>query len=102
MRAPLFLAMSFAACGNNLGSGNPDMATAALPPNALTVQIGPFDIASGEEIVKCSVVKLPNTSDIDVVRLQTTLAPGSHHLVLYRSAETMEIAPYDCTSFEGV
>src|SRR5438477_654514 len=69
---------------------------------AVQVQIGPFQIASGQEIVKCSVVKVPFGSDTDVVRIHTTLAPGSHHLILYRSVETQERAPYDCTSFAGV
>jgi hypothetical protein len=80
--------------------GNPDMARPL--DGSLRVQIGPFELQSGQEIVKCAVVKLPSTVDTDIVRIHTTLAPGSHHLVVYRTNATAEREPYDCTSFDGV
>jgi Copper type II ascorbate-dependent monooxygenase, C-terminal domain len=76
--------------------------TGGNPPAPFTVSIGPFSLASADEIVKCAVVKIPTTVDTDVVNIQTTLLPGSHHLILYRTTATAEKAPYDCSSFEGV
>jgi hypothetical protein len=97
----LFLAsLLVAACEKGPGGGGPDMARPL--DGAVSVTIGPFQIGSGVEIVKCAVVKVPFDVDTDVVRIHTDLAPGSHHLILYRSVETQEQPPYDCTSFAGV
>ena len=111
---------SGAACGNNAGTGGDggggggdggggggdgggggggDMAVA---PGTFSVSIGPFALAAGQELTMCSIVKLPISTDVDVVRIQTTLAPGSHHLIVYRSAATAEAAPTACSSFDGV
>jgi hypothetical protein len=57
---------------------------------ALSVSIGPIPLAPGEEKTVCTTVRLQNTADVDVVALTTTLAPGSHHLILYRSTATVE------------
>jgi hypothetical protein len=73
-----------------------------LPSNALEVSIGPLPVAAGQEIVMCSTVRLPGAEDVDIVRIQSELAPGSHHLVLYRSDALTETAPRRCTSFDGV
>jgi hypothetical protein len=97
MRFCVLASLLLAACDNGALKASSDPL-----PGALAVTIGPFDIASGAEIVMCSVVRMPTTAAVDVTRLRTTLAPGSHHLVLYRSVEKSERAPYSCTSFEGV
>jgi hypothetical protein len=76
--------------------------TGGMPPGPMTVSIGPFSLPSTKEIVKCAVVKLPSTVDTDVVDIKTTLLPGSHHLILYRTTATAEKPAYDCTSFAGV
>jgi hypothetical protein len=93
----LLLAIFLAACDHG-APGN------SVPPltGAVKVSIGPFTLQPSDEIVKCAIIKVPIETASDVVRLHTTLAPGSHHLVLYRSTETSERAPFDCTSFDGV
>jgi len=96
----VLFALFLAACEGAPGGGGPDMAKPL--DGAVSVQIGPFQIGSGVELVKCAVVKVPFDADADVVRIHTALAPGSHHLILYRSTETAERAPFDCTSFDGV
>jgi hypothetical protein len=46
---------------------------------------------------------MPTTSATDVVGIATTLAPGSHHLIAYRSNATTEnLTPTPCNSFQGV
>jgi hypothetical protein len=93
----LLLAMLLAAC-DHATPGN------TTPPltGGVQISIGPFQIDSGQEIVKCSIVKVPFDTATDVVRIHSMLAPGSHHLILYRSMETAERAPFDCSSFDGV
>src|SRR5438094_861120 len=67
-----------------------------------TATIGPFTLNPSDEIVMCSIVQLGNTTAIDVVRMDTTLALGSHHLIAYRSSATATQAPQPCKSFDGV
>ena len=76
--------------------------TGGQPGQPFSVTIGPFSLASAQEIVKCTIVQLPTSVDTDVIDIKTTLLPGSHHLILYRTNATATKAPYDCTSFEGV
>jgi hypothetical protein len=91
--------------GNDLSmtpSGG-DMAMQPQPPGSFSVNIGPINLNPGEETVVCSTVRIPTTADTDVVRMQTTLRPGSHHLILYLSADTIESPmPTPCGSFDGV
>lgn len=75
------------------GSGNPDLA--GLP--SLPVTIGPIMLAPGQERTVCSIVRLGNATDIDVLRIDAKLLPGSHHLIFYKSSETVERPqPFDC------
>ena len=78
----------------------PDSGTApdaGVAENILTLAIGPVPLKAQEERTVCSRFKLPTTAAIDVTKLRTTLAPGSHHLILYISKETTEQkAIYDC------
>lgn len=68
-----------------------------------TTGIGPFTVGKFEETTKCVVVRLKNPGSAYVKRISQTLAPGSHHLVVYRSTETQEIPePFNCTPFLGV
>ena len=71
--------------------------------SSLSVEIGIPAIAAGVEETVCTTVQLPNTTDIDVTQLVAVLAPGSHHLILYRSTETVEApTPTACMPFEGI
>src|SRR5262245_50314095 len=73
--------------GGDGGTGGQDMAS-----NAATVPlgIGPLNLAAGEERTICSTFRLPTTKPIDVVQIDTVLAPGSHHLIVYKSMDTVE------------
>jgi hypothetical protein len=59
-----------------------------------------WSMAPGEERTRCIVVRLGNDAAIDVHRIRTRLAPGSHHFIVYRSSETRERPePFDCQPF---
>jgi hypothetical protein len=48
-------------------------------------------------------MRLNNPSAVYVPRITAALAPGSHHLVVYRSQATTEsLTPTPCTAFQGV
>lgn len=107
---PLLLALALAIAGCNasgLGSdngGSPADAVAAAPSDlamaprgpdlaglqTIELSIGPIPLAPGQETTVCTVVKLPTQVPIDVVQIDSRLAPGSHHLVFYKSALTQE------------
>jgi hypothetical protein len=81
--------------GGTGGAGGQYMQVAQL-------QIGPFNLPAGET-TQCITLRLPNDTAIDVTRIESSLAPGSHHLVLYRSAETQESpTPTPCQPFSGI
>jgi hypothetical protein len=67
------------------------------------VTIGPIPLRPSQETTQCIVVKLPSDVDVDVVEIDATLAPGSHHLIIYKSQALDEsLKPSGCTSFSGV
>ena len=91
--------------GATTGAGSPDLAmTLPAGDGAATVDlsaktgssdlagtrvielpIGPIPLQPGQERTVCSTFRLPTTEAIDVVRIDGSLAPGSHHLLFYRS-----------------
>jgi hypothetical protein len=94
----LALSASLCGCGSQPG-GAGDMAGGS----GLQVGIGPLALMPGEEKTYCSTVRLGNAEAVDVVTLQSELAPGSHHLVLYQSSATSEArTPTPCQPFEGI
>lgn len=71
--------------------------------NSVSVTIGPIPLAKGQETTVCVTKRMPTTTDVDIVSVGTTLAPGSHHLIAYRSSATTESpTPTPCNAFEGV
>ncbi|MFO0591979.1 MAG: hypothetical protein U0441_30815 [Polyangiaceae bacterium] len=67
--------------------------------STLKVQAGPFTIPSGEEAVKCIVVDAGNDESVIVRKFQTTLAEGSHHMIVYTTDLPPNPTPYSCQSF---
>lgn len=70
-------------------------AAVPLPPDllgfsSLKFSIGPIDLVAGEERTVCTVFHLPTTMAIDVVKIDSVLRPGSHHLIIYKSNLTTE------------
>ena len=102
---------SLIACGGNglQDPGAADMAVAGAvtdaakgpepdlaDPNAISISIGPIMLAAGEERTVCTWTKLPTTTDIDIVRIDGALLPGSHHLIIYKSIEAENPVPTPC------
>jgi hypothetical protein len=66
----------------------------------LSVSFEGVTVAPGEEQTRCVIKKLPNDHALHFDRIETTLGPGSHHLILYRVTGTEEKpTPYDCEPF---
>jgi hypothetical protein len=69
-------------------------------PVLATTGIGPIDIAPAEEKTVCILKKIDTTDDIIATRVVVDLAPGSHHLIVYRWSGTQEnLTPFACTPF---
>ena len=67
----------------------------------LSLSIGPVPVPPGMDHTVCSTFRLSNTMPIDVVQIDATLLPGSHHLILYKSTDTVENkGPYDCAPLQ--
>jgi Copper type II ascorbate-dependent monooxygenase, C-terminal domain len=65
--------------------------------------IGPIPVAASQETTVCIVKRLDNAEDILATSFVSNLAPGSHHLIVYRSAETVEqTTPVACNPFQGI
>ncbi|MEC8023470.1 MAG: hypothetical protein VX223_06010 [Myxococcota bacterium] len=72
------------------------------PPVAATYDtfIGDWDMQPGQEITKCVLKRLENENEVWVTGITTDLGQGSHHVIVYRSAETEEkTEPFDCFPF---
>ncbi|HEY2747640.1 MAG TPA: hypothetical protein VGL86_23625 [Polyangia bacterium] len=63
----------------------------------IEASIGPIAVPAGTERTVCSTFLLGNTTALDVVQIDATLLPGSHHLIFYESTATTEAKdPVDC------
>jgi hypothetical protein len=84
--------------GADAGSSGAD----AGSPIAIA-SIGPIPVAASQETTVCIVTRLGNTEALVATSFVSDLAPGSHHLILYRSSETAEqTTPFACSPFQGV
>ena len=93
-------ALASVACGKT-SSDAAD--AAALQPNLGTATIGPIDVGGGQEETVCIFKRLGTTEDIMATSFVADLAPGSHHLIVYRSTETTEnLNPFPCVPFLGL
>ena len=65
-----------------------------------TVNFPSITVAPGQENTQCVVKRLGNDELIRVHQIHNVLPTGSHHLIVYRTADTEEkLTPYDCTPF---
>ncbi len=85
--------------GSNAGGAGAD---AGGSPNDQTVSIGPIPVAAGEEKTVCVVVPFGNSEDVVVNSIDVSLAPGSHHLILYETTVAPTSTPYPCAPFTGI
>jgi hypothetical protein len=76
---------------------------AALSPGEAVTSIGPIPLAAGVEKTVCITKRLGNDEDLVISSITATLAPGSHHLIVYRSKDTEEnLTPTPCMPFTGL
>lgn len=65
-----------------------------------TVKFPAVEVAPGVENTQCVVMRLDNDEIIRVHQIHNVLPTGSHHLIVYRTADTEEkLTPYDCQPF---
>jgi hypothetical protein len=65
-----------------------------------TVTFDPVMVAPGEEHTQCVVKSLKNPDAIHVGEIHNVLGQGSHHLIVYRTNDTVEqTTPFDCQPF---
>ncbi len=90
-------ALTFGACG-----GNSSTTTAPDPSAGLqySLSIGPIMAMPGEENTQCIITHLGNAASIHVGAIHNVLTAGSHHMIVYRSSETVEqLTPVNCVPF---
>src|SRR4051812_9514955 len=62
-----------------------------------TFEAGPFHVASGEEKVLCSFVRMDNEQAVDVQRVTGRQTKGGHHLVIYTVDHPIDSEPVPCS-----
>jgi hypothetical protein len=50
---------------------------------SVTIETDEFTVAPGEEVFKCQTLRNPFGVDVDVLRTESVMAPGSHHLIVF-------------------
>jgi len=86
------------------GTSSGTTGSGGAPPGttALTASIGPIHVTPGEESVQCIVMNLGNTDASFVRRFKTTLATGTHHMIVYTTTDPENLTPTPCQSFAGI
>lgn len=98
-----FGALLLAACGGSTSSDGASDAAAPEPPGRAQASIGPIDVSAGGEETVCIFKRLDNDEDLMATSFVADLAPGSHHLIVYRSTATEEnLEPTSCLPFVGL
>src|SRR5205814_6109129 len=97
------VAATTSSCSGKSSSSDGADGGAALQPNVGTASIGPLTVSAGSEETMCILKRLSNTEDIMATSFVANLAPGSHHLIVYKSTATDEdLEPFPCTPFLGL
>lgn len=85
------------------GGGSHAAADADSPLTTAETSIGPIDVPAGLEKTVCIEKRLGNAEDFLVSSITGDLAPGSHHLLVYRTSDTEEnLTPTACQPFAGI
>lgn len=64
------------------------------------MKFGPVDVAAGEERTQCIQKRLTNADILRAHQIHNVLNGGSHHLIVYRTNDTVEKPePFDCQPF---
>ena len=81
-------------------SMQPPPGDAAPPQGSYTLQFGPIMIPPATENTQCITVRLGNTAPIHVGSIHDLLGTSSHHMIVYKVADTVEQpTPFDCQPF---
>jgi hypothetical protein len=74
-----------------------------VTPGVAHANIGPIPVAPGVEKTVCITKRLGDADDLVISGYSATLAPGSHHLIVYASTATQEdLTPTPCRPFVGL
>jgi hypothetical protein len=105
IRVAPFLCLFLAAACSSTGSSSsppPGDGGTTTNPNDVSATFGPVAIAAGVETTQCIVVPLTNDHDALVTSLEAHLAPGSHHLIVYKTTDNPTTDPLNCSPFTGI
>jgi hypothetical protein len=67
---------------------------------SVTIETDEFTVAPGGEVFKCQTFRNPFGVDVDVLRTESVMAPGSHHLIVFFDSTGTDGAVYDCGGLE--
>lgn len=117
MKRAVILGLLLAGCGSNVaasgggGAGGSGGSTSTPTggggaggsepvPGSESLTFGPKTLAPGEENTQCIQVRLKNMDVLRAHQIHNVLSPGSHHMIVYRTTDTVEkLTPYDCQPF---
>ncbi len=87
------------ASASTTGSGSTS-GTGGSSLQSYSVTWGPVTVMPGEENTQCVVAKLSNPTAMHVGSIHNILKQGSHHLIVYKTADTVEqLTPFACKPF---
>lgn len=97
---PLAALLAAAACVASCSSNSTSSPSSVPAGTTYSLTFSPPTIHPGEEFTKCVVLRLGNPKPIHVGTIHNVLSNGSHHMIVYRSSETVEQkTPFDCVPF---
>ncbi|APR82157.1 Hypothetical protein A7982_07506 [Minicystis rosea] len=71
-----------------------------LTGESFSVTFDAVTVQPGEESTRCVLKRLPNPDMFHAGKIHNVLGPGSHHLIVYKTADTEEKPePYACQPF---
>jgi hypothetical protein len=82
--------------------GVPQPTHTSTPPGSFTAEFAPLCVPAGVEDTQCIVTRLGNPTAIHVGSIHNLLGNASHHMIVYRVADTSEqLTPFPCQPFQG-
>ena len=74
----------------------------ATPEGARRIKLvlDEFELAPGAEVYKCQNFRNPFGHDVAILQSQTSMSPGSHHLLVFRIEENADTTLEDCSGLE--
>jgi hypothetical protein len=88
-------------CAETQGGVDAATDTRQAEPGIHTVSSTIGSIAPSSEGTVCQVLSLGNDAPVVVRSIRATLSPGSHHMIVYRTAAPTTSSPSPCVNFPG-